>query len=250
MIESWLAHHGRAALLFSSGKDSLAALLLMRPYWNQIDVVWSNPGAAYPEVVAYMASIAERVPNFIELKGEQPAWIAQHGWPADVVPTRSTGNGANHNGDPEVLFQPYFSCCQKNMWQPIQDYLKTSGHTLTINGQRRSESMRNRSRDEAYQVLDGIGYCQPLNEWSESSVFEFIRASGEPLPPFYEQGAKSSPDCWNCTAYLDHNQDRLHHMRANEPMRWAVIQPVLQGLQRAISQQTAPLDALLDHNKD
>ena len=244
------ARHSRATLFFSAGKDSLACLLLLKDYWSQIDVVWANPGAPYPEVEAYMRRIASLVPSFVELGGEQPQWIAAHGWPADVVPVRSTASGEAGAGPADVRFQPYFSCCGHNMWQPMQRHLDSAKPGLVIMGQRREETLRNRMRDERLQTLDDVEYFQPINEWTAAQVFAYLESQGAELPPLYEHGLDSSPDCWNCTAYLDHNQARLKRMRAHEPLRWTVIQPALQSLQRAIEQQTAPLDALLNHPKD
>lgn len=245
MFQRILEEHQRAALLFSAGKDSLACLLMLWPHLEKIDVVWVNPGAPHGETVEYMKGIASRVPNFIEVNGDQPGWIEKNGWPVDVVPARHTVAGEAGAGAASLRFMPYFACCGANMWAPIQNFIKDSGHTLVITGQRKEETMRNRLRDEAVQTLDGVDYFQPLNDWTEPQVMDFIASKGEPLPPFYKDGATSSVDCWNCTAYLDHNAGRLRHMRQSEPGLWAVIQPVLAENKRAILAGIAPLDLLV-----
>ena len=61
-MKSLFAKHRTAALLFSAGKDSLATLLLLKPYWEQLEVIWVNPGAPYDEVVEYTAKIRALVP--------------------------------------------------------------------------------------------------------------------------------------------------------------------------------------------
>ena len=236
--------HARGVLFFSAGKDSLATLLLLKDYWHQLDVVWANPGAPYPEVLVYMQGIQAMVPNFTELTGNQPGWIQKHGWPVDVVPARYSTPGENGAGPAPIKLQPFFACCQQNMWGPLQRYITDSKHALVITGQRREEALRNRLRDEPSQIIDGIEYAQPINEWTAAEVLAYIDQQGHDLPPFYAEGAESSADCWSCTAYLDHNQNRLHRMKAHDPARWTIIGPVLAGTRAAIESEMASLLAI------
>lgn len=241
-----LEGHERAALFFSGGKDSLACLLLLSAYWDRIDVVWSNPGAPHPDTVAYMERVAAMVPRFKEVRGNQPAWIQAHGWPADVVPIRRTAAGEIGAGLAPVRFDSYTNCCAANMWAPMRDYMSESGATLAIMGQRREEKLRNRTRDEQLQVIDGVTYWHPINDWDADQVLRFIKACGHDLPPFYEQGAQSSADCWNCTAYLDHNQGRIAAMRRDEPDRYQVIEPILANLSMALREESRHLFKILE----
>lgn len=243
-MNNCLDYHERATLFFSAGKDSLASLIRLKPYWHRLDVVWSNPGASSDEVIAYMAAIAKRVPNFIEVKGNQPQWIEQYGWPLDVVPVRSTAqpHGAEK---PEMLFSPYTACCRANMWLPLQQYTLSAKPTLVITGQRRAESLRNRTKDEEVQNINGITYWNCINEWSDADVFRYLAEQSEPLPPGYGLGDTTSEDCWNCTAYLDHNQSRLHRLKSMDSDKWHVISRVLTAAHKAMVEQSAPLTLLV-----
>lgn len=245
LMDDLFNQHGRAALLFSAGKDSLATLLLLKPYWPQIEVVWANPGAPYQETLDYMKGIERLVPNFTQLDGDQPEWITEHGWPVDVVPAKQTTVGEMGAGPAEIKFQPYFTCCSNNMWLPIERHIKASQHTLVITGQRKQETMRNRARDQVIQSIDGVDYFQPLNDWSQRKVFQFIASQGFDLPPGYSNGEASSSDCWNCTAYLNHNQIRLQNMKLNDGKRWDVISPIFIHAQNAIDKHSQLLNQLL-----
>jgi phosphoadenosine phosphosulfate reductase len=232
-------------LLFSGGKDSLAALVSLRDHWEHIEVAWANPGAPHPRVAAYMQAIKRRVPHFVELTGKQPEWVKANGWPVDVLPCRSVLN-APGVAPGRMAFAPYQLCCGANMWRPIAEHIARSGADLVITGQRRADALRNFSRDEEFTTIDGVLYWNILNDWSDAQVFRYLEKQGEPLPPMYADGAASSTDCWNCTAYLDHNAGRIRHMRAAEPDRWQVIKPVLAELDRQLREDQQPLIDLLE----
>lgn len=237
--------HGRAAMFFSAGKDSLAMLHLLRDYWDRFTVVWCNPGAPHPDVVDYMRKIQALVPHFQELHGNQPEWVKMHGWPADVVPARATTAAAIGVGEVPIKFQSYMDCCGANMWAPMQRYVDSMGIDLVMMGQRREEALRNRVRDDTYQVVDGVAFWNPINDWTSKNVLDFLDGRGLELPPLYANGATSSVDCWNCTAYLDHNGGRLSYMRQHEPEQYAQVYAVLAQLWFQIQADVTPLEKTL-----
>ena len=219
--------HKSAVLFFSAGKDSLALLLLMQPYWDRITVVWSNPGNPHAETSAYMGRIRELVPHFVEVRGDQPEWIKRNGWPVDVVPVKASSAGAIGYEAPAVRMASYLDCCSANLWEPMRRYVIDTAPTLIIRGQRKDESPRNMMTDAEVTVLGTVTYWHPLHDWTAERVKDYIREQGWELPPFYDIGAESSPDCWNCTAYLDHNLSRLRWMKRERPQMFAQIEPVL-----------------------
>lgn len=245
-LASVIAQHKRAVLFLSAGKDSLACLLLLKDFLDRIDVVWVNPGAPHQRTVEYMHHIRRWVPRFREVSGRQPEWLLARGWPVDVLPVRSSIEGEVGAGRAPVRFQSYLTCCEANMWAPMREFIKASGADLVIMGQRAGESMRNRLRDDEIQTIDGVTYWHPINSWTEAQVWRLIDACGHPHPPFYDEGAESSADCWNCTAYLDHNRGRLEAMKRTEPDRYQVVESVLMSLSSALLEQQAPLKQILE----
>jgi phosphoadenosine phosphosulfate reductase len=244
-ISKLLDKHGHGILCFSAGKDSLACLQLLRPHLDRITLVWVDAGASAPETLTYMRKVAASVPHFRTVHGRQPQVVKEFGWPADVVPARGTLAGSYGAGPRPVMFQPYTDCCARSMWEPLSSFIRTCGTDLVILGQRKQEALRNRLRDEVLQVIGGVTYFQPLNDWDSDEVWQYLEASGLELPPFYAEGAESSVDCWNCTAYLDHNQSRLRRMQETEPERFAPVARVLTELQLQLRADVAPLDNLL-----
>jgi len=244
-FEKLLEKHGSAILMFSSGKDSAACLELLRPWLSRITLVWVDPGACHKLTLDYMEKVAKSVPNFHVIKGNQPETVAQFGWPADTLPVRSTWAGSVGAGTRAVSFQPYTDCCARSMWNPLNNFLSGFQNPLVVTGQRREELLRNRFRDEEIQTIAGITYFQPINSWTSEQVWQYLKESGADLPPFYDVGAESSADCWNCTAYLDHNLGRLKWMKKVEPAQYAEVEGVLKELQLQLKEDSAPLNELI-----
>lgn len=197
------------ALHFSGGIDSLAVLWLLREQWDDLHVFWLNSGAAYEETAAYMQRIRALVPHFHEVTGAQPQAIEQFGWPADVVPVNATRAGHAAHGTTGLMFQSYIDCCSRSMWAPMQAAMRERGVTHVYRGQRLADKRRAPITSGA--VEDGVTYLFPIEDWTREQVFDFCRAECPDLiPPYYESGESTSRDCWNCTAYLDDNVERIN----------------------------------------
>lgn len=245
-FETLLAQHPKTALLFSAGKDSLTCLEMLREYLPRITVVWVNPGACHKLTLDYMEKVRSWVPNFVEVKGDQPSVVHQFGWPADVLPVRGSLAGSIGAGSRDVMFQSYTDCCSKSMWEPLSKHLKAEGYTLVVTGQRQEESLRNRLRDNLIQTIDGVTYLQPLHGITSEDVWAFLDKCGSAPPPFYRDGQGSSPDCWNCTAYLDHAKERVTWMREHEPANYEELHNKLLELHLQTISDLKPLAAILE----
>jgi phosphoadenosine phosphosulfate reductase len=194
-------------LQFSGGKDSLACLMLLRERWAEMYVLWVNTGAAYPSTVEYMESWRNRLPHFVEVKSDQPAQMARYGYPSDVVPIRFTEVGRLMGMNPSYLIQDYLACCNANIWQPMAQKTRELGAKFIIRGQRSAEG-RKAPFTNGY-VEDGVTYLLPIEDWTTDEVFRYLNEIGEPIPPYYLEGERSGRDCWDCTAYLDDNVERI-----------------------------------------
>jgi 3'-phosphoadenosine 5'-phosphosulfate sulfotransferase (PAPS reductase)/FAD synthetase len=206
--------HDKIALQLSGGKDSLACLYLMRPYWDKITVFWLNTGAAPPQSVKRMMAIKAMVPNFVEWVSNQPGDIAINGYPVDVLPLRATSGGSLFEDYKGVRLQPYMACCANNLWIPMRNAMKELGITLIIRGQRDNDHRR--SPIKSGQTGDGFELYFPIEDWTQEDVFAYLALQGVDVPPHYSYGT-SSVDCWDCTAYLYENAGRGAYLRDHEP---------------------------------
>lgn len=232
----FLERHQRVALLFSGGADSIACLMLARPHWERIDVVWVNPGNPYPETIEQMATVAAMVPHFVRVQGRQPSFIAEHGHPLDVVPISMTPFGRLTRGTAGPKVSAVTHCCGENLWKPAHQFLQAGGYTGVIRGDRGDDALRPPVRSG--DVVQGIEHHFPLERWSRADVLRF---AGEWLPPSYRRGLPTSLDCINCTAHLE--PARIEDLRNTAPAVHAEVSAVLAEVAGELATYTRLLPA-------
>lgn len=226
----------KAALQFSGGKDSLACLYMLKPFWHQIDVVWLNTGAALPETLEQMVKIRAMVPRFVEIRSDQPADIARNGMPVDVLPVSCTSEHRLVSVGDAPLMRPFLDCCRNNLWLPMLHAMQ--GYDLIIRGQKNCDAKK--APIKSGDVENGVEYYFPLEEWTEEEVLGYLADNDIELPPTY-QYFKSSPDCWSCTAYLSENKGKREYLRRFHPEKSAVVEQRIQLIRSAVLGELAHL---------
>lgn len=221
-------------LAFSGGKDSWACLWLNKDKLPEITVIWVNTGKNYPELLETIEKAKLMCPNFIELTVDRDGQNAYNGLPADVVPVNWTRMGQVFTGDKAVTVQPYFQCCYENIGRNLQKFCKDVGITELIRGQRLSEAHKSPARDGS--VVDGITYRQPIENWSEAQVTEYVGRHMD-LPTHF-RFAHSSMDCYDCTAYTKESQDRIGYMETHHPVLFQEYKVRKDQLDQALSEAT------------
>lgn len=211
--------HRRPVLKFSGGKDSLACLYLLRPWWGRLTVLWANAGDPYPETVEQMERIRQFVPGFIEIAG--PGFVRGHAieqtFPADMVPwTASPVGRLCTPGAPRFTLHSTLECCAANVWTPMRDKLAELGADLVIRGERESEAHRPPVTHGIVDPQNGGMQLMPIRGWSQDDVFAYLRAEGVEIPRQYAYGM-GSLDCLFCTAHLGEAGNKLRYLRDFHP---------------------------------
>lgn len=219
-MDEIINRHERIALQFSGGRDSIACLWLMRPYWDRLTVYWLNTGSAYPETVQLAAEVRAMVPRFVEIEGRQPAVVAEFGLPSDIVPASRTPIGLVGSGAAGALIQDRYSCCLRSIMLPLHERMVADGITLIVRGQKEADRLKGILRSG--EVENGIEYLFPLEDWSDRDVMEYLKREGAPIPRFYEV-MDSAPDCMTCSAWWENGAakylKRYHHPEYQECQR-------------------------------
>lgn len=223
-------------LQFSGGRDSLACLYLLEPQWDDLTVVWCNSGAAFPETIAQMQKIRDEVPNFLEVKSAQT--IEHNGYPVDLLPISSTVVGQQIEGSRPFKYQSRYDCCAAALWLPMHRTMLELRADFVIRGQKLAD--RRKSPIRSGDVIEGIRYEFPLEDWSDERVLEYLKRRGVELPANY-QYMNTGLDCWNCTAYLDENVGKFDYMRERHPDRYRQVRSVLIELAAVIKDDLRPL---------
>jgi phosphoadenosine phosphosulfate reductase len=224
--------HTNVALQFSGGKDSIACLMLLRDRLDSITVVWADSGDAFPETLAQMELVKAMCPNFVCARGEQPECIERNGFPVDILPIENHPQIQHLAQQRKLKLQGFMECCYRNILKPLHDKTLELGATLIIRGQKNCDRLKSPVRSG--DVVDGIEYLFPLEDWSDARVLAFVQDSGL-LPEHYQQ-ANTSLDCMTCTAHLRDNGWKLPYLDAHHPSQAATVRHRL----KLISQELEP----------
>lgn len=233
-IAETIARHDKIALQVSGGRDSIACLYLLKPYWDRLTVYWLNTGDAFPETVATMAKVKAMVPHFVEIDGRQPQVIAQHGLPSDIVPASHTPIGLVGGDSQGPLIQDRYSCCARVVMLPMHERMVADGITLVIRGQRADERLK--SPIKSGQVDLGIEYLFPIEDWDAATVMAYLKEQGAPIPRFYEMLA-SAPDCMTCSAWWENGV--AAYLKEHHPESHAEVQHRLDIINAAVGPSIA-----------
>lgn len=233
-MQAIISKHKNIALQLSGGKDSLACLYIMRPYWDRLTVYWLNTGAAFPETIEQMKAIREMVSHFVEIAGRQPEVIVQFGLPSDIVPVNSTPVGVTAAGDGRALIQDRYSCCLRSLMIPMHERMVQDGVTLIIRGQKDSDRLK--APIKSGDVVDGIEYLLPVENWTDADVLSYLKGQGATLPRFYET-LRASPDCITCSAYWE--EGRASYLKQHHPDAYSEYQQRLNCISSAAAEAIA-----------
>jgi len=229
-ITETLDRHERIALQLSGGKDSLACLYLMRPYWDRITVYWLNTGRAFPETLAVMEHVRGIVPNFVEIKSDVDQVHRQFGIPSDIVPASSTHFGRMVGHD-APLIQDRYSCCYVTIMAPMHKRMIEDGITLIIRGQRNDDDVKSPMRTG--MIDGGIEFLMPVEDWTAKQVIDFLEERRAPIPRFYEV-LDEAPDCMNCSAWWE--KGAAKYLKRYHFEDYKEVQFRLDAINRAVSE--------------
>jgi len=211
-VEQVIARHERIAFQFSGGKDSTAALFLLRPYWDRMTVYHCDSGDSMPETAAVVAQMTQRVPITV-VPGRVLEARKHFGLPTDVYPWTSAYSAHQLNTGNTPLMQDRVSCCFRSVMEPLYERMVADRITLVIRGQKDVDSLKGPLHSG--DVADGVEYLYPVQGWTDEECFTYMRLNGVEPQRFYSEGLSHSGDCMHCTAWL--GDDKAAYLNRHYP---------------------------------
>jgi phosphoadenosine phosphosulfate reductase len=208
---SALSGHDRIALQFSGGKDSLALVHLLRPYWDRLTLYHVDTGDLLPEVCAIVAAVEAMVPSFVRIPTDPGTWMAHFGLPSDLVPTSSSPIGLMIGASRRPIVDR-FTCCWANIMAPLHQRMVVDAMTLVVRGTKRCDMARLPA--ESGDTSLGYALWLPLQDWSHEDVFGYLRAIGAPVCRVYDDHV-NAPECATCPAWW--SEGRAAYLARHHP---------------------------------
>jgi phosphoadenosine phosphosulfate reductase len=231
-----LDRHEKIALSFSGGKDSLAVIYLLRSHLHRMTVYHVDSGDMLPETHEIVDHVASFAPNFVRIHTDSQAWIAQYGFPTDLMPHSAHPLGQAMD-EHTVKLTSRYDCCISNLMMPLwQRAIVDDYNTLLIRGTKRADMRRlpigNADRQGPVELF------YPIQEWSHAQVFDYLREVGAPVSRAYDL-MNTSPDCARCTAWW--SEGRAEYLRLHHPELW---QDYRDRLERVAIELVGPIENL------
>ncbi|RLI81071.1 hypothetical protein DRP04_06945 [Archaeoglobales archaeon] len=166
------------ALAFSGGKDSLVVLHIALKIKPDIKVVFNNTTVEFPETIKFVRQLAKEwninlyttIPEKHFLKA-----VKERGW-------------ANHENR---------WCCNPYKKEPALKFFKENRIKAEITGTIRTESIYRRSLAPFKEFKDGFIRVNPIYDWNDKEVWEYIKQHELPYNPLYDLKYRRI-GCWCC----------------------------------------------------
>lgn len=168
-VAEWLSLCERPYVSFSTGKDSVCVLALVREVAPKTPAVYWDAECGFPETY----ELLERTPDCRKFATDEPM----------LETLRRCGL---RGGEVET------ETMRTTVWNPVRRFLKESGCDGAAYGLRAEESRGRRMNALArggvfYAKQYGVWMCQPVWDWSYADVWAFIVTRGLDYCKTYDQ---------------------------------------------------------------
>ncbi len=176
----WALEHFRPGIILSSsfGAQSAVSLHLVTQQWPEIPVVLVDTGYLFPETYQFIDQLTARLKLNLKVYRApvSPAWQeARWGklWEQGV-------EGIERYN-------------QVNKVEPMQRALRELGARAWISGLRRQQA-KSRADTGVLRLQNGIVKVQPIVDWTDRHVYQYLTLHDLPYHPLWEKGYVSIGD--------------------------------------------------------
>lgn len=235
-FDAIFARHERIAFQFSGGRDSTAALYLLRPYWGRMRVYHVDTGDQFPETQAVVEAVSYDVEIHV-IYTDVRAVRAEFGLPSDLVPV-DNGEFGRHVSGNQVKINGRYGCCFKSLMEPMHHRMIEDDVTLIVRGQRDDEYATPPLRSGA--LAGGFELLYPIQEWTGAMVMDYLTENNLPVAPYYARGMTQAPECMGCTAWWD--EGRAAYLQEYHPVAFVKFAKDMATVREEIVRQYAKME--------
>ena len=246
-IRQWYEHwDGEVYVSFSGGKDSTVLLHLVRQIYPEVVAVFADTGLEFPEIRDFVKTFDNVV--WLKPKLNFKEVIEKYGYPVvskelsqKISEARTTKSdklrNLRLNGRDgkygiskrwkyliDAPFKISDRCCnvmKKISFKSVEKDTAQKGYIGTMT----SDSFL---RETAYVKRGGCNSFEgnrqqslPLSIWTETDIWEYLRAYSVPYSPIYDMGYTRT-GCMFCAfgAHLEKRPNRFERMKHTHPAQW------------------------------
>ena len=176
----WALDRFRPRIVLSTSFGAQAAVLLhlVTRLWADIPVVLVDTGYLFPETYRFADELAARLKLNLKVyrAAESPAW-----------------QEARHGREWEQGVEGIERYNRRSKVEPMQRALRELEAQAWITGLRRQQA-KSRSELGVLGVQNGIVKVQPIIDWTDRDVFQYLKQNDLPYHPLWEKGYLSIGD--------------------------------------------------------
>jgi phosphoadenosine phosphosulfate reductase len=191
LLEDVAARFSPAALASSLSAEDMVLTDAIASVRLPIEVFVIDTGRLHADTLNLISLVRERYGLGVSVYGPDTGALAQY--------VNRHGPDAFY-GDLELRQR----CCEIRKVEPLKRAL--AGKRAWITGQRKDAQTRARLAVREYDAIHGLEKFNPLADWSEAEVWEYIRAHRVPYNRLYDQGYRSI-GCAPCTRPILPHED-------------------------------------------
>jgi len=191
-LERIATEHSPAVFASSLAAEDMVLTDLILKAGLPIGIFSLDTGRLHPETLGMLDKVKETYGYEIAVYRPDPAAVEQY----------VAQNGLNAFYDSVEMRR---ECCRVRKVEPLGRAL--AGNKAWVTGQRRAQSAtRTELAVEEFDSAHGLTKFNPLADWSEDDVWNYIRANGVPYNPLHDQGFPSI-GCAPCTRAIQPGED-------------------------------------------
>jgi len=162
----------------SFGAQAAISLHLVTQLWPDIPVVLIDTGYLFPETYRFADDLAARLKLNLKVyrAAESPAW-----------------QEARYGREWEQGIEGLERYNRRNKVEPMQRALRELGAKAWITGLRRQQAST-RAKLGVLDVQNGVVKVQPIIDWTDRDVFQYLKKHDLPYHPLWEKGYLSIGD--------------------------------------------------------